>query len=878
MPRCHPRCRRRPRARRPRAATGGRPRRRPRGWCRCEPDRPGARNRHLAASHGAPGAVRPCHAAGHRCTHASRSRVRLAAAQSAYYLVTGALPFVSMRAFEAATGPKREHWLVRAVGLLALGFGGVLARDAARRRPDPTVGIAGAVPFAAREPVVRRHGPDLADLPARRCPGGGVRRRVAARGTGRRQRGRPPAGYGRRPERRVDSARSPTRHQRQRQAHGCDQAHLYRRRQHAGTGHGRLVRGARGAVRGLGDCVLVDLDPERLAVVTEIGRRMARARGADLRITATTDRAAGLADADVVLTSFRPGGFEARALDERLPLRHGVIGQETQGPGGFFMALRSIHVMRDIVADIERVAPGAKARQLHQPGQHRVRGRDPPHLDSDGLAVRGSARLPGRRRSQRGAGSGPARRDAGRPRTTRAGPSATSTTARTSCRSSARRRNGGPPRPSGDRRADRMLALAAAMGSLPSAYLWYYYFRDEALDEARTAPTTRAEDILAEVDGYWAHYREQAAAAEPVLDPARSRGGILELRAGGGRDRRLGQRHRRDVAGQRSQRRWRAAGLSGRPRRGGAGPRRAPTGSRPLPVPALPREVSGADRGAGCVPGAHRRGGVVRDPSGRRRRAGGAPARAVAHPGRGDLRRDGRGAPRVAAGPAAAVTDRSEGFLLGVDGGNTKTLALVATPDGTIVGTGRAVGCADIYAAPVDEAMAVVAAGGRSRPWWRLPSRRGTGDRWAAFSMAGADWPEDVVELEPCSAHGCPTPVRAVNDAVGALRAAIPDGPGVVVVAGTGVATGARGPDGGCGTRASGRSRRARTSWDPDAPRGLPLGAGDRPADGAHGRRPRRARRAGCRGDPPSPVAAGPRAMAWRPDARPAAAGRRGDR
>ena len=72
----------------------------------------------------------------------------LAAAQSAYYVVTGALPFVSMRAFEAATGPKREHWLVRTVGLLALGFGGVLARDAARRRPDPVVGIAGAVPFA----------------------------------------------------------------------------------------------------------------------------------------------------------------------------------------------------------------------------------------------------------------------------------------------------------------------------------------------------------------------------------------------------------------------------------------------------------------------------------------------------------------------------------------------------------------------------------------------------------------------------------------------------------------------------------------------------------------------------------------------------------
>ncbi|MFL5640847.1 MAG: hypothetical protein ACJ771_00725, partial [Chloroflexota bacterium] len=62
-------------------------------------------------------------------------RASLPAAQSAYYLVTGAAPFVSMRAFEAVSGPKRDHWLVRTVGMLALGFGGVLARDAARRRP-----------------------------------------------------------------------------------------------------------------------------------------------------------------------------------------------------------------------------------------------------------------------------------------------------------------------------------------------------------------------------------------------------------------------------------------------------------------------------------------------------------------------------------------------------------------------------------------------------------------------------------------------------------------------------------------------------------------------------------------------------------------------
>jgi hypothetical protein len=78
-----------------------------------------------------------------------RPATRLAAAQAGYYLATGFLPLVSMRAFEAVTGPKRDDWLVKTVGLLAVGFGALLARDAARGRPDPGIGLAGALPFAA---------------------------------------------------------------------------------------------------------------------------------------------------------------------------------------------------------------------------------------------------------------------------------------------------------------------------------------------------------------------------------------------------------------------------------------------------------------------------------------------------------------------------------------------------------------------------------------------------------------------------------------------------------------------------------------------------------------------------------------------------------
>ena len=63
--------------------------------------------------------------------------------QGGYYVTTGVLPFVSRHAFEAATGPKREWWLVQTVGGLVTVIGGVLLSGAARRRGSPElVGLA----------------------------------------------------------------------------------------------------------------------------------------------------------------------------------------------------------------------------------------------------------------------------------------------------------------------------------------------------------------------------------------------------------------------------------------------------------------------------------------------------------------------------------------------------------------------------------------------------------------------------------------------------------------------------------------------------------------------------------------------------------------
>jgi hypothetical protein len=64
-------------------------------------------------------------------------------AQSAYYVATGLLPFVSRRAFEAVTGPKREWWLVQTVGAVVTVIGGAVASAVRHDRVTPeTLGLA----------------------------------------------------------------------------------------------------------------------------------------------------------------------------------------------------------------------------------------------------------------------------------------------------------------------------------------------------------------------------------------------------------------------------------------------------------------------------------------------------------------------------------------------------------------------------------------------------------------------------------------------------------------------------------------------------------------------------------------------------------------
>lgn len=74
---------------------------------------------------------------------------RLAEIQGLFYLVSGAWPLLSMRTFEAVTGPKTDKWLVRTVGLLLAVDGGALVMAARRGRIPPEVAVVGGGSAAA---------------------------------------------------------------------------------------------------------------------------------------------------------------------------------------------------------------------------------------------------------------------------------------------------------------------------------------------------------------------------------------------------------------------------------------------------------------------------------------------------------------------------------------------------------------------------------------------------------------------------------------------------------------------------------------------------------------------------------------------------------
>jgi 6-phospho-beta-glucosidase len=118
--------------------------------------------------------------------------------------------------------------------------------------------------------------------------------------------------------------------------------------------------GRRAGVLPVDELVLYDIAPERLRVVGGLAGRILARHAYSGRLTTTTDLAQAVTGADAVLVQLRVGGQAARLVDETLPNRFGLIGQETTGPGGFAKALRTVPLVLDIAEEVRRRArPGA---------------------------------------------------------------------------------------------------------------------------------------------------------------------------------------------------------------------------------------------------------------------------------------------------------------------------------------------------------------------------------------------------------------------------------------------------------------------------------------------------------------------------------------
>jgi len=103
---------------------------------------------------------------------------------------------------------------------------------------------------------------------------------------------------------------------------------------------------------------LMDIDPERLELI-KLACKPRLVKGTKFKLEWTTDARKAIKGADYIVTTFREGSIESRVIDEQVPLKYGVLGQETTGPGGFAMALRTIPVIIDYVNLIKELAPDA---------------------------------------------------------------------------------------------------------------------------------------------------------------------------------------------------------------------------------------------------------------------------------------------------------------------------------------------------------------------------------------------------------------------------------------------------------------------------------------------------------------------------------------
>lgn len=266
----------------------------------------------------------------------------------------------------------------------------------------------------------------------------------------------------------------------------------------------------------------MDIDERRLEIMTAFCQRFMKHLGHEIEIEATLSRRKAIEGARFVLTQIRVGGNAQRVLDEKIPLKYGVIGQETTGPGGMFKALRTIPVMLEIAREVEDIAPDAWIINYTNPtGLIAEAVNDYTAVTIAGLCA--GAFFP-RHAVQHALGV-----DASSIYYDYFG---------------LNHLNYGynlcvDGQPLSDEDWEKVAQVATwgsinpelirLMQVIPSPYLQYYYHHTQRLSQARTAPQTRAEVVLQIEEEIFRHYADPVQNTKPESLNRRGGGGYSEI-------------------------------------------------------------------------------------------------------------------------------------------------------------------------------------------------------------------------------------------------------------------------------------------------------------------------------------------------------------
>ena len=102
-----------------------------------------------------------------------------------------------------------------------------------------------------------------------------------------------------------------------------------------------------------------DNDAERQEIIAKACDVIIKEKAPDINFVYTTDPETAFTDVDFVMAHIRVGKYAMREKDEKIPLKHGVLGQETCGPGGIAYGMRSIGGVIELVDYMEKYSPNA---------------------------------------------------------------------------------------------------------------------------------------------------------------------------------------------------------------------------------------------------------------------------------------------------------------------------------------------------------------------------------------------------------------------------------------------------------------------------------------------------------------------------------------